>query len=61
MAVRIPALVLGGTAALFTALWAALWPALSAAPQQAGRSADARAVAYLSREVPAWREEHPCY
>lgn len=57
MAVRIPALVLGGTAALSTALWAAL----AAAPQQAGLSAHARAVAYLSREVPAWREEHPCY
>ncbi|MGE3403222.1 MAG: hypothetical protein AB7K63_11570 [Vicinamibacterales bacterium] len=24
-------------------------------------SAEARAVAYLSREVPRWRQEHPCY
>jgi Prenyltransferase and squalene oxidase repeat len=24
-------------------------------------SAEARAVAYLLREVPAWRREHPCY
>jgi hypothetical protein len=24
-------------------------------------AAEARAVAYLAREVPAWRREHPCY
>jgi hypothetical protein len=24
-------------------------------------SVEARAIAYLSREVPAWRREHPCY
>jgi len=24
-------------------------------------SAEARAVAYLAREVPAWRRDHPCY
>jgi hypothetical protein len=27
----------------------------------AGASAEARAVAYLSAEVPRWRREHPCY
>jgi hypothetical protein len=35
----------------------------ASAPTQAGPAADAetRAVAYLSREVPRWRQEHACY
>jgi hypothetical protein len=28
---------------------------------QPDTTAEARAVAYLSREVPGWRREHPCY
>jgi hypothetical protein len=32
----------------------------SQSPSSSG-SAEARAVAYLAREVPAWRREHPCY
>jgi len=36
---------------------------LRAAPRQAPAPAtnEARATAYLVREVPAWRREHPCY
>ncbi len=39
-------------------------PVLLASPAQApatSRSAEARAIAYLSREVPQWRRAHPCY
>jgi hypothetical protein len=32
----------------------------SGSPSSSG-SAEARAVAYLAREVPAWRRDHPCY
>lgn len=31
------------------------------APPVPARAAEARAVAYLSAEVPRWRQEHPCY
>jgi hypothetical protein len=35
----------------------------ASAPQPAAPAspAEARAIAYLAREVPAWRREHPCY
>jgi hypothetical protein len=42
------------------ALWAAVAVAASAqSPPPQG--AEARAVAFLAREVPRWRQEHPCY
>ncbi len=33
----------------------------SVAGQPAADNAEARAVAFLAREVPRWRREHPCY
>src|SRR5687767_1042637 len=35
--------------------------ALSARGQSAPSTAETRAVAFLEREVPRWRREHPCY
>ena len=35
--------------------------AILIASRQEPATAEARAVSYLSREVPAWRRDHPCY
>jgi hypothetical protein len=43
------------------ALTAALAVRASAAQSSAAGSSEARAIAYLIREVPLWRGEHPCY
>ena len=43
-------------------LWASMLASGSVQAQApAGKEAAARAVAYLSAEVPKWRVEHPCY
>jgi hypothetical protein len=46
-------------AAMSVAALDAVFPEQS--PPAAARIAEARAVAYLSVEVPRWRREHPCY
>jgi hypothetical protein len=43
------------------ALTAALAVRASATQTPAAGSSEARAIAYLTREVPIWRREHPCY
>jgi hypothetical protein len=43
------------------ALAAALTLRASAAQSPAAGPSEARAIAYLIREVPSWRREHPCY
>jgi hypothetical protein len=44
-----------------SALTAAIGVRTSSHQAPAATSSEARAIAYLSREVPAWRREHPCY
>ena len=56
---RTVAILLGG--AVVAAGTAVRAGAQAPPPSQPASSAEARAVAYLVREVPAWRREHPCY
>ena len=51
------------TAFVITALLLAGAVSFRASPAQTSKlqSSEARATAYLAREVPAWRQEHPCY
>jgi hypothetical protein len=42
------------------AVWSLL-PASASAQRGNGDSPEAKAVAFLVREVPRWRKEHPCY
>ncbi len=44
-----------------SALTAAIGVRASSNQAPAATSSEARAIAYLSGEVPAWRREHPCY
>jgi hypothetical protein len=45
----------------FCALSGAIGLRASSTQAPPATTAEARAVAYLTREVPAWRREHPCY
>ena len=51
------------TAFLISSLLLAGAVSFRASPAQTSKleSSEARATAYLAREVPAWRREHPCY